>query len=96
MGPVALLPYNPQLSPAERLFEDVRRRVERAVYAPLDDEAAAVEAFLQELSTDPARVRRLCGRDRITAAHDALHRARQERRDHTGLVLGGFKVREYL
>jgi hypothetical protein len=69
---VALPPYSPELNPAERLFEEVRRRVEGQVYATLDDKAAAVEAFLEELDADPARVRRLCGWDWITAAHDAL------------------------
>ena len=69
---VALPPYSPELNPAERLFEEVRRRVEGAVYATLADKVAAVEAFLRELDADPARVRRLCGWDWLTAAHDAL------------------------
>ena len=69
---VALPPYSPELNPAERLFQDVRRRVEGTVYATLGDKAAAVQAFLQELDADPARVRRLCGWDWITAALDAL------------------------
>ena len=69
---VALPPYSPELNPAERLFEEVRRRVEGTVYATLDDKLAAVQAFLEELDADPARVRRLCGWDWLTAAHDAL------------------------
>jgi hypothetical protein len=69
---VALPPYSPEPNPAERLFEEIRRRVEGQVYATLDDKAAEVEAFLRELEADPARVRQLCGWDWITAAHDAL------------------------
>lgn len=69
---VELPPYSPELNPAERLFEEVRRRVEGEVYATLDDKAAAVQAVLEELDADPARVRRLCGWDWITAAHDTL------------------------
>ena len=69
---VALPPYSPELNPAERLLEEIRRRVEGQVYATLDAKAAAVEAFLEALDADPARVRRLCGWDWITAAHDAL------------------------
>ena len=69
---VELPPYSPELNPAERLFEEIRRRVEGKVYATLDDKVAEVEAFLAELDVDPARVRRLCGWDWITAAHDAL------------------------
>ena len=69
---VALPPYSPELTPAERLFEEVRRRVEGTVYATLGDKVDAVEAFLRELDADPARVRRLCDWDWITDAHDAL------------------------
>ncbi len=65
---VALPPYSPELNPAERLFEEVRRRVEGEVYATLADKVDAVEAFLRELDADPARVRRLCGWDWINAA----------------------------
>jgi DDE superfamily endonuclease len=65
---VGLPPYSPELNPAERLFEEVRRRVEGQVYASLAAKVAAVEAFLDELDADPARVRRLCGWDWINAA----------------------------
>jgi hypothetical protein len=69
---VELPPYSPELNPAERLFEEIRRRVEGKVYATLDDKVAAVEAFLAELDADPARVRQLCGWRWIDAAFDAL------------------------
>ena len=69
---VALPPYSPELNPAERLFEAVRRRVEGRVYATLGDKTDAVEAFLRELDADPARVRQLCGWDWPTAAVDVL------------------------
>ena len=69
---VALPPSSPELNPAERLFEEARRRVEGTVYATLDDKVAAVQAFLEALDADPARVRRLCGWDWLTAAQDAL------------------------
>ena len=69
---VALPPYSPELNPAERLFEEGRRRVEGEVYATLEDKLAAVRAFLEELDADPARVRRLCGWGWITDALDTL------------------------
>jgi hypothetical protein len=69
---IELPPYSPELNPAERLFEEVRRHVERRLYATLADKVAAVTAFLEELDADPARVRRLCGWDWITAAFTAL------------------------
>lgn len=65
---VGLPPYSPELNPAERLFEEVRRHVEGHVYATLADKVDAVNAFLDELDADPACVRRLCGWDWITAA----------------------------
>jgi hypothetical protein len=69
---VGLPPYSPELNPAERLFEEVRRHVEGHVYATLADKVAAVTAFLEELDADPARVRRLCGWEWITTAIIAL------------------------
>ena len=57
---VALPPYSPELNPAERLFEEVRRRVEGTVYATL----------LQALGVRDARlvwsllVERLTGKER--------------------------------
>jgi len=67
--PLIQLPrYSPELNPAERLFEEVRRHVEGRVYATLADKVAAVNAFLDELDADPARVRSLCGWDWINAA----------------------------
>jgi len=69
---VALPPYAPELNPAERVFEEVRRRVEGRVYATLAAKQAEAEALLQELAADPERVRRLCGWGWIAAAHAAL------------------------
>ncbi|MGH7358849.1 MAG: transposase [Candidatus Rokuibacteriota bacterium] len=69
---IELPPYSPELNPAERLFEEVRRSVEGHVYATLADKVAAVNAFLDTLDADPARVRRLCGWDWITDAQRSL------------------------
>ena len=69
---VGLPSYSPELNPAERLFEEIRRRVEGRVYATVDDKAAEVQALLEELDADPPRVRRLCGWDWINAAIASL------------------------
>ena len=69
---VGLPSYSPELNPAERLFEEIRRHVEGRVYATLDDKVADVETFLEDLDADPTRVRRLCGWEWINAAIDAL------------------------
>ncbi len=65
---VELPPYSPELNPAERIFEEIRRHVEGEVYATLADKQATVEAYLREVDADPARVRSLAGWDWI---HDA-------------------------
>ncbi len=71
---VGLPPYSPELNPAERLFEEIRRRFEGRVYATLDDKVADVQTFLEEFDADPPRVRRLCGWDWINAALARLPR----------------------
>lgn len=65
---VGLPPYSPELNPAERLFEEIRRRSEGRVYASLDEKVAEVQTFLEELDADPPRIRRLCGWDWINDA----------------------------
>lgn len=54
-------PYSPELNPAERVFEAVRRHIEGAVYASLPEKYAAADAFLTALDADPDRVRSLAG-----------------------------------
>jgi hypothetical protein len=69
---IGLPPYSPELNPAERLFEEIRRAVEGEVYATLGDKVAAVEAILREWDAHPAQVQHLCGWDWIHAAFDDL------------------------
>lgn len=65
-------PYAPELNPAERLNEEIRRAVEGRVYATLEEKVAAVTAVLEEFAADPDRVRRLAGWDWIRQACDSL------------------------
>lgn len=58
---IALPPYAPELNPAERVFEELRRAIEGRVFATLDDKVATVDAILQAWDADPARVQRLTG-----------------------------------
>jgi hypothetical protein len=69
---VGLPPYSPELNPAERLFEEIRRHVEGRVYATPDAKVAEAQSFLEELDADPPRVRRLCGWDWINTTIAAL------------------------
>ncbi len=65
-------PYAPELNPAERLIEEIRRAVEGKVYPTLEDKVAAVDACLEQLDADPARLQRLAGWGWIAAAFQQL------------------------
>lgn len=69
---IFLPPYSPELNPAERILEEIRRRVEGRVYASLDDKRAEVDAYLTALAADPPRVKRLCGWEWLLAAFAQL------------------------
>lgn len=56
---IAQPPYAPELNPAERVFEELRRQIEGIVYPTLEAKVAAVETLLEELDADPPRVQRL-------------------------------------
>jgi hypothetical protein len=69
-------PASPELNPAERVFEELRRAVEGKVYATLADKVAAVGAELARIEANPDRVRRLTGWYWITAAVQQLPHVR--------------------
>ncbi len=54
-------PASPELNPAERVFEELRREVEGEVYGTIEKKMAAVEGELEALATAPDRVQRLTG-----------------------------------
>jgi transposase len=54
-------PAAPELNPAERVFEELRRAVEGRTYPTLEAKIAVVEHELQALAADPSRLRRLTG-----------------------------------
>ena len=65
---VAQPAYCPELNPAERVFEEVRRWVEGRVYGSVEEKVEAVNAYLRRLESDPGRVRSLAGWDWIDEA----------------------------
>jgi hypothetical protein len=65
---IALPSYSPELNPAERVFEEIRARVEGGVYASLDAKQAEAETYLKELQNDPERVKQLCAWDWLATA----------------------------
>ena len=52
-------PYSPELNPAERVFEEVRRQVEGKIYSDLEAKKRAVEEVLKNLASYPDKVKRL-------------------------------------
>jgi hypothetical protein len=65
---VYLPAYSPELNPAERVFEGIRRRVEGEVYKGLKAKRDEAQEYLRELRADPERVMRLCGWDWLQEA----------------------------
>lgn len=61
-------PYAPELNPAERVFEEIRRRIEGRVYEDLEQKKRAVEEVLKELASHPEQVKRLAGWEWIQKA----------------------------
>lgn len=56
---IGLPPYSPELNPAERVFEEVRRWIEGKVYQSMEDKVEAVNMFLTNLESAPEQVRAL-------------------------------------
>ena len=69
---VFLPSYSPELNPAERIFEEVRRQVEGKVYESLHDKREEAESYLKELAADPERVKSLCGWGWLREALESL------------------------
>lgn len=65
--------YSPELNPAERVFEEVRRWVEGRVYGSIEEKMEAVNAYLSRLESDPQRVRSLTGWEWIRRNVQGLH-----------------------
>lgn len=58
-------PASPELNPAERVFEELRRRIEGRPYPSLAAKMLLVENTLRRWAADPERIRQLCGWDWI-------------------------------
>lgn len=69
---VRLPAYSPELNPAERVFEEIRRRTEGRVYDSVAHKQAVAQAYLAGLADDPDRIRQLCGWDWLTDALNTL------------------------
>lgn len=63
---------SPELNPAERIFEELRRKIEGANYEDIAAKQAAVEREVAALAANPAAVQRLAGWSWIREACQAL------------------------
>lgn len=62
---IFLPPYSPELNPAERIFEELRRDIEGKVYPSLQAKKAAIDHLLRRLKADKTCLKRLIGWDWI-------------------------------
>jgi len=67
-----LPPWSPELNPAERVIEEIRRGIEGEVYRQLEAKQEAAERVVRKLAGDPAAVRRLTGWHWIQEAFEQL------------------------
>ena len=67
--------YSPELNPAERVFEEVRRQVAGQVYPSLEAKRSAIDHLLRQLRSDQTRLRRLIGWDWLQQATAQLPQA---------------------
>jgi hypothetical protein len=72
MQRIFLPSYAPELSPAERIFEEIRREIEGIVYPSLFAKQDRIDRFLRRLRTDKARLRQLVSWDWIDHSFQQL------------------------
>lgn len=72
MHQIALPAYSPELNPAERIFEEIRRAVEGEVYPSLAAKQARIDQFLRRLRADKERLRSLVSWEWLRAADAQL------------------------
>ncbi len=65
---ISLPAYSPELNPAERVFQEVRRHIEGEVYPSLEAKRLAIDHLLRQLRADKARLRQLIGWDWLRQA----------------------------
>lgn len=62
---VFLPSYSPELNPAERFFEEIRRATANRVFESIEKQESVIAAAINRWSRDPAAMRRLLGYDWI-------------------------------
>lgn len=65
-------PLSPELNPAERFFEELRKEIEGTVYPRIEEKVLKVENTLRQWAADPERIKQLCGWDWIEESFECL------------------------
>lgn len=56
-----LPPYSPELNPAERFFEELRKATANRIFKTIEEQEVAIEKKLNELADDAGAMKRLLG-----------------------------------
>lgn len=72
MNRIFLPPYSPELNPAERIFEELRREIEGFVYPSLQAKQVRIHQFLRQLRADKDRLASLVSWNWINEVFDQL------------------------
>ena len=56
-----LPPYSPELNPAERFFEELRKATANQVFKTIEEQEAVIEKKLNQLADDTSAMKRLLG-----------------------------------
>lgn len=62
---IFLPPYSPELNPAERFFEELRKATADQIFKTIEEQEVAIEAKLNTLTDDIPAMKRLLGYDWI-------------------------------
>jgi transposase len=58
---IFLPPYSPELNPAERFFEEVRKSTANQIFKTIDEQEEAIALFVKTLSLDREKMKQLLG-----------------------------------
>ena len=67
-----LPPYSPELNPAERFFEELRKATANTIFKTIEEQEAAIEARLNLLADDMDGMKRLLGYEWINKQYEKV------------------------
>lgn len=62
---ISLPPYSPELNPAERFFEEVRKSTANRIFASIEEQEEVIGNFVKTFSEDTEKMKQLLGYDWI-------------------------------